>query len=52
MLTVGITEAKARFYELIARVEAGERILITRWGKPVAMLIPLGKFQRKRPAGR
>lgn len=37
---VSVTEAKARFSELLAHVERGERIVITRRGRPVAMLIP------------
>jgi len=36
----GIAAAKARFSELLDRVEAGETITIHRHGKPVAQLIP------------
>jgi prevent-host-death family protein len=32
-------EAKARFSELIRRAEEGERILVTRHGKPVAEIV-------------
>ena len=35
-----IAEAKAHFSELIARVEAGETVEITKRGKPVAKLGP------------
>jgi prevent-host-death family protein len=38
---VTITEAKKRFPELIARVEAGEEVVISRRGVPAARLIPL-----------
>ena len=40
MRTVAISEAKARLTELIARVEAGEEILITRRGVSVARIVP------------
>jgi len=38
MEDVSIAEAKAHLSELIARVEAGETVRITRRGKPVAKL--------------
>jgi prevent-host-death family protein len=40
--TVGVYEAKTRLPELLARVEQGERVTITRHGKPVAALVPAG----------
>jgi prevent-host-death family protein len=40
MVTVGMAEGKNQFLRLIRRVEAGERILITRHGVPVAQLAP------------
>ncbi len=36
----GSADAKARFSELLARVEAGETITIQRHGKTVAKMIP------------
>jgi prevent-host-death family protein len=36
MLTVSLVDAKARLSELLDKVESGEEILITRYGKPVA----------------
>lgn len=38
---VSIAEAKARFAVLVARAEAGEQIIVTRHGRPVARLGPL-----------
>jgi prevent-host-death family protein len=38
MDTISLTDAKAHLSELIDRVEAGESIVITRRGKPVARL--------------
>ncbi len=40
MRTVPIVEAKAHFSALLAAVEAGEEIAITRHGKVVARLVP------------
>lgn len=37
----GSTDAKARFSELLARVEAGETIVIRRHGKAVAKMAPV-----------
>lgn len=41
--TVNIQDARKHFSRLIALVEQGERIVITRAGKPVAELQPLRK---------
>ena len=38
MLTVSLAEAKARLSELLDRVQAGEQVVITRHGKPVASI--------------
>ncbi len=38
--TVGAYEAKTHFSQLLDRVAQGERILITRRGIPVAILLP------------
>ncbi len=40
MASVGAYEAKTHLAELLDRVERGERITITRHGRPVAELIP------------
>ena len=39
-MNVPIAEAKAKFSELVKRVEAGEEVLVTRHGKVVARLAP------------
>lgn len=41
MSEIGAYDAKTHLSELLDRVEAGERITITRHGKPVARLVPL-----------
>lgn len=40
MRSVQVVEAKARFSALLAAVEAGEEVAITRHGKVVARLVP------------
>jgi prevent-host-death family protein len=48
MKTVNVYEAKTHLSRLLARVEAGERVVIARAGKPIATLEPI----RERPAVR
>jgi antitoxin (DNA-binding transcriptional repressor) of toxin-antitoxin stability system len=54
MLECGAFEAKNRLGSLLDRVEAGEEVLITRHGKPVARLVApgvhLGKQARAQEA--
>ncbi|MBN9340999.1 MAG: type II toxin-antitoxin system prevent-host-death family antitoxin [Burkholderiales bacterium] len=40
MKNVSVVEAKAHFSALLAEVEAGEEIAVTRHGKVVARLVP------------
>ena len=40
MKTANIAEAKSHFSALLADVEAGEEVVITRRGKPVARIVP------------
>ncbi len=42
MREVGAFEAKTHLSELLAAAEAGESVLITRRGKPVARIVPAG----------
>jgi prevent-host-death family protein len=41
MVTVTLVEAKAHLSELLDKVEAGEQVVITRHGKPVANISPM-----------
>ena len=41
--TVGAYEAKTHLSELLEKVEAGEEIVITKHGAPVAKLVPVKK---------
>ena len=50
--TVNVNEAETHFSKLLARVEKGERITVTRAGKPLALLIPAEQPSRgNRPGG-
>ena len=49
-ITVNIGEAKTRLSELIARVEAGEEVVIARGNAPVARLARLDEQARRRAA--
>jgi prevent-host-death family protein len=40
--TIGTAEAKRRFSELVDRVGAGERIVVSRRGRPAVALVPPG----------
>ena len=48
MRTIGAFEAKNRLSELLAAVENGEEVTITRHGKPVARLVPATEAQQDR----
>lgn len=48
MTKVGAYEAKTHLPELLKRVEQGERITITRHGKPVAVLAPVAAVDREK----
>lgn len=43
MATVTAFEAKTHFGELLARVAKGEEVVITKYERPVARLIPEGR---------
>lgn len=43
MTEIGAYDAKTHLSELLDRVEKGERITITRYGRPVAELVPAGE---------
>lgn len=45
-------EAKTHLSRLLARVEAGEEVLISRAGKPVARLVPVARGRPRRTPDR
>ncbi len=42
MASVGIRDLKAHASDIVERAEAGEAFLVTRRGKPVAVILPFG----------
>lgn len=50
-VTVNIHEAKTNLSKLLARVSAGEEIIITRAGTPVARLVAINPQPRQRKLG-
>jgi antitoxin (DNA-binding transcriptional repressor) of toxin-antitoxin stability system len=49
VITVSLTEAKARLSELVDKVEAGEEVVITRRGRPVAHMRPTPRTRQPLP---
>ena len=45
--TVNVQDAKTHLSALLARVAAGEHILLARNGKPIAQLVPLDPKPRR-----
>lgn len=46
MATVGIRELKNRLSDYLDRVQAGERVIVTERGRPVAIVIPVSTDER------
>jgi prevent-host-death family protein len=40
-MDVNVSDAKGQLTELVRRAEAGEEIVLTRFGRPVARLVPV-----------
>jgi prevent-host-death family protein len=47
--SVNIAEAKAKLSALVDRAAAGEEIILSRAGRPVARLMPLGERMPRQP---
>lgn len=52
MIAVSVSQAKAHLCKLLARVSAGEELIIAEDGKPVARLIPCTAPPARRVFGR
>ena len=50
-MKVSVQEAKANFSKLLATVEAGEEVIVSRHRKPVARLVPVAKVGVDRIGG-
>jgi prevent-host-death family protein len=46
VVTVNLARAKARLSELLDKVEAGEKVVITRHGRPIAHVSPVSRPKR------
>lgn len=51
MKTLGIRVARIRLSQLVDEVAAGEEIVITKYGKPLARLLPLARCHEPRIPG-
>lgn len=49
---VSVAEAKGKLPSIIHEVEQGSRVEITRHGKPVAVMVPTGDYERLKEKGR
>lgn len=51
--TIGLTEAREHLTEILERVLEGERVVVTRYGSPVAAIVPAppDADDRDRPVG-
>ncbi len=49
MLTYNVHDAKTHFSRLLARVAAGEEVLIARAGEPVAKIVPVRSSRPRQP---
>ncbi len=52
MSSVNLATAKAQLSELINKVEAGEEVVITRHGRPVARVVPASQAKQPVPLKR
>ena len=50
-MIVNISEAKAQLSKLVERAEHGERVVIGRAGRPVAVLVPYAEAPARRRLG-
>lgn len=50
MKTAAVSELKASISEYLSKVKAGEEVLVTDRGKPIAKLVPLNRAETEVPA--
>ena len=50
MKTAALSKLKASLSEYLARVKAGEEVIVTERGKPIAKIVPLSRDQAEVPA--
>lgn len=49
MKTVNIHHAKTHLSRLLAQVQAGEEIIISKSGEPCAKLVPISRVEERKP---
>lgn len=47
-MRISVSEAKAQLTELLRRAEAGDEVIITRYGHPIVELIPAKEVHARR----
>ena len=47
-MQISVTDAKAQITDLVRRAEAGEKIVLTRHGRPVARVVPIKAAQERK----
>ena len=52
MIKVNVHQAKTQLSRLLARVSAGEEVVIAKSGKPIARLVPWDQNKKNRVAGK
>ena len=50
MRSATVSKLKASLSEHLARVKAGEEVIVTERGKPIAKIVPFGRDQSELPA--
>ncbi len=46
-MNVGIYEAKSKLSQLVEKAEAGEEVILTRWGRPVAKIVSVAPARKR-----
>jgi prevent-host-death family protein len=49
--TMRVSEARAALSSVLDRVEEGDEVTITRYGRPVAVVVPVGALRARRATG-
>src|SRR2546430_17156920 len=50
MKSAAVAKLKATLSEYLARVKAGEEVIVTERGKPIAKIVPIGRGEAEVPA--
>ncbi len=50
-VTLNAQDVEAQLSKLLERVAAGEEVIVTKAGEPIAKLVPIKKKQKRTPGG-